>query len=276
MEHGHGHHLDDASVADLLDLDAEVLGAYLDELTDWVRGHVAATPRSIIDIGAGTGAGTVALARRFDQAHLIAIDRSQTMLNRLHTAAEAQGIATRLRTVRADLDTAWPETGTADLAWAASSLHHVADPDRVLADVHAALNPGGLLVVVEMDAMPRFLPEDLGIGRPDLEERCRQAAADNGWNVWPNWTDHLKRVGFAAVEQRTLDLDVHPVPPAANRYAHQVLNGMRSRLADRLQPDDIAVLDQLLDPGSDEFVLHRRDLRVRSTRTAWAARRGSA
>ena len=153
--HDHGSGSEDASVADILDLDAEVLGAYLDELTAWTAGHVAPAPapRTIVDIGAGTGTGTLALARRFAAAELIAIDRSPTMLERLRAAAASRGIAGRLRTVQADLDAAWPqEAGAADLAWASSSLHHLADPDRVLADVHAALNPGGLLVVVEMDA----------------------------------------------------------------------------------------------------------------------------
>ncbi|MEU6034278.1 hypothetical protein ABZ801_02605 [Actinomadura sp. NPDC047616] len=46
---------------------------------------------------------------------------------------------------------------------AASSLYHVADPDRMLGDVHAALRPGGLLVVIEMDALPRFLPDGAGL-----------------------------------------------------------------------------------------------------------------
>ena len=263
-------HNSDASVAAVLDLDAQVVGPYLDELTAWAAGHTNAAPHSIIDIGAGTGSGTLALASRFPSAALTAIDRSPTMLDRLRDAAAAHGVAGRLRTVQADLDAEWPSVATADLAWASSSLHHVADPGRVLADVHTALNPGGLLVVVEMDAMPRFLPEGV---HPGLEERCREAAAREGWNAWPNWTGHLERAGFAVAEERTFAIDVSPAPPAANRYAHRVLSGMRNRLADRLCADDLAALDRLLDPGDEEFVLRRTDLVVRGARTAWAAHR---
>ena len=267
---GMDHHHADASVADILDLDAEVVGSYLDELTAWARSHTEAAPRTIVDVGAGTGTGTLALARRFEVAELIAIDHSPTMLERLQSTAAAHGIAGRLRTVQADLDVGWPPIGTADLAWASSSLHHVADPDRVLTDIHTALNPGGLLVVVEMDAMPRFLPEDV---HPGLEDRCRAVAAGNGWNAWPNWTGHLERAGFTVTEERVFDIDVRPAPPAANGYAHRVMSGMRSRLGEQLSADDRADLDRLLDPDDEEFVLRRGDLVVRGARTAWAAKR---
>ncbi|ACU74671.1 Methyltransferase type 11 [Catenulispora acidiphila DSM 44928] len=257
-------------MADVLDLDAEVVGAYLDELTAWARSHTKTAPHTIVDIGAGTGSGTFALARRFEAAEVIAIDQSPTMLDRLQSAAASRGVAGRLRTVQADLDAGWPAIGTADLAWAASSLHHVADPDRVLADVHAALNPGGLLVVVEMDAMPRFLPEGV---YPGLEQRCRAIADGNGWNSWPNWTSHLERAGFTVAEEQVFDIDVRPAPPAANRYAHRVMSGMRNRLAEQLSPEDLAAMDRLLDPENEESVLRRGDLAVRSVRTAWAAQR---
>jgi ubiquinone/menaquinone biosynthesis C-methylase UbiE len=270
-DHDHHNHESDASVADILDLDAEVVGAYLDELTSWARGHAKGDVQSIIDVGAGTGTGILALARRFETAELIAIDRSPAMLERLRAAAGSHGVAGRLRTVQADLDTAWPqEAGAADLAWASSSLHHVADPDRVLADVHAALNPGGLLVVVEMDGMPRFLPDGV---HPGLEGRLRQIAADNGWNAWPNWTGHLERAGFTVAEERVFDISVSPAPPAANRLAHRIMTGMHSRLAEQLSAADLAALERLLEPGDEEFVLGRGDLVVRGVRTAWAARR---
>ena len=274
---GHGHHqhaahdaASDATMADILDLDAEVVGPYLDDLTAWAATHTRAEPRTVLDVGAGTGTGTLALARRFTSAELVAIDRSPTMLDRLRSAAAAHGLAGRLRTAEADLDAGWPEVGTADLAWASSSLHHIAEPGRVLADVRAALNPGGLLVVVEMDGMPRFLPDGV---YPGLEERCRKAAAANGWNAWPNWTGHLERAGFTVAEERVFNLDIHPAPPAANRLALRITGGMRERLADHLSAEDRADLDRLLDPDGPEFLLRRGDLVVRGARTTWAAHR---
>ncbi|WP_206024561.1 class I SAM-dependent methyltransferase [Rhodococcus sp. 14C212] len=270
---GHPHTQHEAGLADLLDLDAEVLGAYLDEVIAWAEQHAPQRPRTIVDVGAGTGTGSSALGRRFPTAEIVAVDRSASMLDRIRTAAAEHGTPGRLRVVLADLDVAWPSIGTVDVAWAASSLHEVADPDRVLRDLHAALNPGGLLVIVEMDELPRFLPDDVGQGRPGLERRCHEALAHAGWNAHPDWRTHLERAGFEVVDQRSFTVEAAPAPPSAARYAHAYLSRIRAALDGRLATDDLETLDALLTPGSPDGLLHRSDLSVRGSRTAWAARR---
>jgi ubiquinone/menaquinone biosynthesis C-methylase UbiE len=270
---GGGVHHDEAGVADLLDLDAEVLGSYLDEVTDWVRRHAAEAPRTVADVGAGTGTGTLALARRFGAAEVVAIDQSGVMLDRLRAAARGQGLDDRLRVVQADLDVAWPQIGAVDLAWAASSLHHIKDPDRLIGEVYAALNPRGLLAVIEMDALPRFLPDDIGLGRSGLEARCHEAVAQANWNAHPDWRSHLERAGFEIAAQRSFTIEVSPAPPSTGRYAHAYLSRIRSALAGRLAADDLNTLDRLLADHAPESLLNRRDLTVRGSRTAWAARR---
>lgn len=273
QHHGSGQAHHEAGLAELLDLDAEVLGPYLDEVTAWVGQYAPDVPRTVVDLGAGTGTGSLALARRFHSAAVVAVDRSALMLDRLRTAARGQGLADRLRVVQADLDVAWPEVGAVDVVWAASSLHEVADPDRVFRDVHAALNPGGLLVVIEMDDLPRFLPDDVGLGRPGLESRCHEALAQANWNSHPDWRPHLAAAGFEVAAQRTFTVDASPAPPSTGRYAHAYLRRIRSFLDGRLAADDLGTLDHLLAGDHPDALLHRRDLTVRGSRTAWAARR---
>ncbi len=278
-QHSHHHprggqaHHDEAGLADLLDLDAEVLGPYLDGLTEWVERHAPDVPHKVVDVGAGTGTGSLALTRRFRAAELVAIDKSAFMLDRVRTAAREQGLDDRLRVVQADLDVAWPEVGAVDIVWAASSLHEFADPDRVLRDVYAAMNPGGLLVVVEMDALPRFLPDYIGLGRPGLESRCHEGVAQANWNSHPNWRPHLEQAGFEIAAQRSFSIEVDPAPPNTGRYAHAYLRRVRSALDDRLAADDLTTLDRLLTDDNPDALLRRRDLTVRGSRTAWAARR---
>lgn len=226
-----------------------------------------------MDVGAGTGTGTFALARRFPHAQLVAVDSSAGMLTRLRSAAFSQGLAARVRTVEADVDEQWPDVGAIDLAWAASSLHHLQHPDRVLVGVRRALEPGGLLVVVEMDGLPRFLPHDLGLGRPGLEDRYREATAQAGWNAHPDWGPHLQDAGLELLEQRAFTYVLDPAPMSAHRYARRVFGNVRSGLVDRLSADDLRTIDHLLDDDAPGSLKQRRDLVVRSTRTAWAARR---
>ncbi|TQS24592.1 trans-aconitate 2-methyltransferase [Microbispora sp. KK1-11] len=275
MTHAHHHHPhhDEPGHAEVLDLDARVFGAHLDDLIEWVRRHAPETPRRIADVGAGTGAGALALARRFPTAEIVAIDQSPAMLDRVRAAAHAQGLDDRLRAVQADLDAGWPAIGAVDVVWAASSLHHVADPDRVLGDIHAALTPGGLLAVVEMDTLPRFLPDDIGVGRPGLEARCHEAAARAGWNAHPDWRPHLERAGFEMAGQHTLAVEASPAPPDSGRYAHAMLSRFRSAFDGRLSDNDLGALDHLLARDHPGALLNRPDLTVRGSRTVWAARR---
>lgn len=266
-------HDHEAGLAELLDVDAEVLRSYMNDLTEWVSGYTPDAPRTIIDIGAGTGTGSIALAARFSSAEVLAIDRSTSMLERVQAAAGDRGLAERIRTVQADVDVAWPEVGVVDVAWAASSLHEFADPDRVLRDVYATLNPGGLLVVIEMDTLPRFLPDDIGLGRPGLETRCHEVLAQAGGNAHPNWRPYLERAGFEIVEERRFAIALNPVPPGTERYADVHLRRIRPALTGKLASDDLNTLDQLLDGGNPAALVNRTDLTVVGSRTAWAARR---
>ena len=281
--HHHQHHsateTDPAAMAELLDLDAEVLHSYLSEVIDWVHGLAAGLPRRrVLDLGSGTGTGALALAQRFEGAEVIAVDRSAPLLDRLTGKARDLGVADRVRTIQADLDVGWPATGAVDLAWASASLHHMADPDLVLAWMFAAMHPGGLLAVAEMDSFPRFLPDDLALGRPGLEERCHAAVAEGLAGELPHlgsdWGPRLSEAGFAVEAERRFAIDLTPpLPASAGRYAQASLRRLRSGLDGRMSPDDLAALDTLIDSDGPDGVLRRGDLTVRAARTVWVARR---
>lgn len=279
--HGAGHDSgahaghDSAGLAELLDLDAAVLQSYWAEVTAWVRRLGAGTPRRrILDLGAGTGTGTIALAQRFGSAHVVALDVSEEMLARVRVKALDLGLAERVRTVQADLDTSWPELDPVDLVWASMSLHEMADPDRVLEAVRAVLRPGGLLAVAEMDDHLRFLPDDIGIGHPGFEARCLAVVAETSAHTVPfgtDWAPRLERAGFGVVDTRTFDLE-QTAPPlgATGRYAHGWYQRVRSAAASGLSAEDRSTLDTLLGTGP-AGLLRRDDLHVRGTRTAWVA-----
>jgi SAM-dependent methyltransferase len=269
----------EAAMAELLDLDAEVLHSYLSEVTAWIHEMTADLPsRRILDLGSGTGTGAFALLQRFEGTEVIALDISAQLLSHLRDKARVLGVADRVRTVEADLDAAWPAIDTVDLVWASSSLHHMADPDRVLTEVFAALRPGGLLVVVEMDSFPRFLPDDLGLGRPGLEARCHAALAEGRAAELPHlgsdWGARLSQAGFTIEAERPFAIDLTPpLPASTGRYAEASLRRIRSSLDGRMSAGDLAALDTLLDSDRPDGVLQRDDLTVRTARTVWVARR---
>jgi ubiquinone/menaquinone biosynthesis C-methylase UbiE len=169
-------------------------------VTDWIAHDVARDPErrprlqqmlemapfpraaaiEVLDVGAGYGAVSEEVLKRFPNARVTLQDYSQPML------AEAQRRlaphAARLTYVTADLtDPAWPQAvgSPFDLAVSAIALHNLRDPAKIFAcyrAIHDLLRPDG-----------RFLDYDLFF-----------AGAEGH-------IAELKKVGFASVECAWVD-----------------------------------------------------------------------
>ncbi|GAA2295355.1 methyltransferase domain-containing protein [Streptomyces kunmingensis] len=276
--HSHGSDPGD-DLAQILDLDAELFAPYLAATTRRIADLSKGGVRHIVDLGAGTGAGTFALLERFPDARVTAVDSSAAMLEQLTRAAAAKDVAARVRPLQADAGASLPGIGDADLVWASASLHHLDDPAAALAAVFAALRPGGLLAVAELDGMPRFLPDDAVPDRVGLEARCRAALAglhaEQVPHLGSDWAAALTGAGFAIEHERTEELRVDadtPLPESAGRYAYLTLRRIREAVDGLVDAADLVAFDALLDGGAQD-VRHRADLVVRSTRELYIARR---
>ena len=264
-------------LADLLDLDAEVMSEQLHAVRTDIETLADSPVRSILDLGAGTGSGSFGLLRHFTDAHVLAIDASEEMLERLRRSAQQLGLSDRVSTVCADLDQTVPGPGGADLAWASASLHHLADPDRTLAQLAAAIRPGGLLVVIELAGLPRFVPDHAPGGAVESRAHALLAAdrAADMPTMGSDWGPRLTRAGLVVELDRTILVDHTPSTPAVGAYAAATLTRIRERVADRLDPTDRGSLDALLAGGTSD-VRRRTDLRVSTERRLWIARRPAA
>lgn len=102
------------------------------------------------DLGAGTGAFTLALAELVGPGgEVIAVDRDRGALRDLEHAVRAGGAV--VRTLAGDF-TKPIDLASLDGIVMANSLHFVKDKAPVLALVHHMLKPSGRLVLVEYDA----------------------------------------------------------------------------------------------------------------------------
>lgn len=256
----------------MIELDTVVHGDFLMGATAWLESLTVGTDVvRILDVGAGTGAGAIALAERFPAADVVAIDISPAMLERVRVHADARGFAPRISTERVDIATDSWELGAFDLAWASASLHEAVDPDQAFRNLHSALRPGGLLVVVEMDDPPRMLPADLA----DFEERLHVAfaLARQGNAYGPDWTSALARSGFALESRRTFTIDeTADGRGPAGEFATLFLSRLASACAAHLSNADQHALAVLLGDGPGGL-RHRSDLRIRGARSVWIARR---
>jgi SAM-dependent methyltransferase len=282
--HDHGAHdhggseANEAALAELLDLDGEVLQGYLSELTGWIAATADGPVARIVDLGSGTGTGTFALARRFPGAHVTAVDLDAGRLDRLTGRARELGLADRISTVPADLDQPWPDLAPADLVWASMSLHHVADPDQTLARILGLLRPGGSVVIAEttaLESFPRFLPDGAADGIEDrVHQLLARLLAEQVPEMGTDWPSRLTRAGFTVAAERVFNVALTaPLPAGARRYAQLSLDRIRAGLADRLDPADLKTIEVLMAADGPDSLQHRDDLTVRATRLASLGRR---
>ncbi|UQX86845.1 methyltransferase domain-containing protein [Jatrophihabitans telluris] len=289
----HGHAEDDAALVHLLDLDGSVLAEYWSSALDWVGEFISSSTggwQRIVDLGAGSGNGALGLAQRHTDAEIVAIDSSADMLQHLRAKASALGLAERISTLHADLDAGWPVIGPVDLTWASMAMHHLQNPDRLLAEVLGGTTSGGLFAIAEFDQPLRFLAGELSaVGVADtslsgMEERVlaalgRQHAQDLP-HLGSNWSARLTSAGFQVLGERTFAIDLRPPYPAGTaEYARLWLRRLAAGPGTSLENGDRAALAALIEgeghragDGLDELA-NRGGLNIRGVRTVTVGRR---
>jgi len=96
------------------------------------------SPRSIVDLGCGTGSLTHLLADRFNDANVVGLDNSQDMLDQ----TESDSIEWRCEDIGA-----WHPESQMDLIYSNAALHWLVDHDQLFPRLLESLSPGGVLAV---------------------------------------------------------------------------------------------------------------------------------
>lgn len=281
--HGHSHgdtHMDFAELLPLLVQEAELFTPAYVEAARWLRDQ-RPEPGLVVDAGSGPGVISCLLAETFPDARVVAVDGAEPLLAEARARAARLGVADRFSTVKAELqdgigDLEYP----ADLLWASRSLHHVGDQRAALAGFVRALAPGGTLALLEGGLPTRFLPRDIGVGRPGLQARVD--AVHDEWftrmrdelpgavSETEDWPALLTAVGLRHTATRTFLVDLPaPLSEEARAFVLTSLARRREGLADGLAPEDLATLDRLLDPDDKASVHHRTDTFVLTALTVY-------
>ncbi|MCX4766229.1 methyltransferase [Streptomyces sp. NBC_01275] len=282
--HGHGHHtdIDWAAMAPHLESQAELFTPLYERALSWL-GKEVTEPGLIVDVGSGPGVVSCLIAESFPGARVMAVDGSEPLLQRARERAARLGYGDRFGTLTGELPGVLDELEyPADLLWASRSLHHLGDQRAALAAFAERLAPGGTLAIMEGGLPSRFLPRDLGLGRPGLEARIDALEAEwfarmradlpgsvEGAEDWPAL---LAGAGLKPTRTRSFLLDLPaPASDRARAYIAASLSRLRDVFGDVLDPDDRAVLDRLLDPQDEAGVHRRQDVFVLAAHTVHAA-----
>ena len=183
----------------------EMLGAIMDCLVD---GAV-----DVLELGCGTGALTLRLARRYPSAAITAIDAAPEMLAIARDRLDGAGAAGRvtLRTgLFEDLELG---TGSYDLIATNMALHHIERKQSFYTALRAALRPGGLLVLGDevQGALPHieerfwngwldFARRPGGLAEAEIEEIISHVDQLDHYETLPRQLDLLRTAGFEVID----------------------------------------------------------------------------
>lgn len=190
------------------------------EAFDEIRRSVVTASRvtnadRIVDLGAGTGFVTLALAP--DAAHVLAVDLSAVMLDALVGEAKTRSIA-NVDILRADLSTLELAPNSVDLIVTSYALHHLKDSEKAALINRAVvwLRPGGRIVIADMMFGRGGSSADRAIIWQKVRALLRKGPG-GAWRVAKNilrfglrigtelpasptfWCDTLRSAGFAEV-----------------------------------------------------------------------------
>ncbi|MET8810867.1 class I SAM-dependent methyltransferase [Streptomyces sp. NPDC004549] len=272
--HGHTHtDLDWAEQGPMLEAQAELYTPAYEQAIAWLAEAVPA-PELIVDAGSGPGVVACLFAEAFPQAHVVAVDGAAPLLERARARAEQRGLGDRFSTLTGELpDVLEKLDRPVDLLWASRSLHHLGDQQAALTTFGEHLAPGGTLALLEGGLPARFLPRDIGIGRPGLQSRLTaleeewfgrmRAGLSGAVSETEDWRALLTAAGLRPTRTRSFLLDL-PAPATHEARAHvaTTLTRLRDAAPDDLTPEDRTTLDRLLNPTDPAGVHHRPDVFV--------------
>lgn len=281
---GHGHHHGRASLGDfdwnaaaeMIDVEARAFGPYPVE----ALGPLGLSPAQVLDVGSGTGWAAVEFARMWPNAEVIAVDGARALLDHAERSARDAGLA--LTTIEAQFPEDLSTLPEADLIWSAQAVHHVGDQLDALRRLALRVRPGGTIAIVEGGLSPRWLPRDIGIGRPGLQARLDTAVSDGFENMRADlpgtirtvedWPALLRQAGLVDTRTSNVLID-RPATDDVRAWLRHRLERTRAGMTDTLDADDLATLDRLIDPTDPEGIDLRSDLFLLAVKSVHIGRR---
>jgi len=123
----------------------------------------AASPESFVEIGVGTGFWALPIAEHYPKCRVTGLDICDEMLAIFKKNAAARKLSNVAAALCDESKTSMPAC-SADAVLVANVYHELAEPEKMLAEIHRILRPGGALIVVDWKS------EETPKG-PPLEER---------------------------------------------------------------------------------------------------------
>ena len=172
----------------------------------WERARIGAGSR-VLDVGCGPGYASADLAHLVGASGMVlGVDESAPFVGAARRRAEVLGLpqATFVTSDVRDLEGAGVQPGSFDVVWARWVLCFVPDPEPVMRGIHAALRPGGRLVIHDY-----FNWQAMRIAPESEAYKAAMRAADRAWAASKSDPDVVatllpmaRRLGFEEIDMR--------------------------------------------------------------------------
>lgn len=252
---------------------------------------------TVLDVGCGAGGMSVALVEALSArggGTVVLVDAVPELLDAATVAARSAATygtdmttaSVRVRPVLADLaaERAVEIAGPAQLVWASNVVHHLPDQRAAVLGLIEAVAPGGWVALAEGGLSAKFLPYDLGVGEPGLQDRLSAARAQWFVRMRENTADSVRMSGgwnLVFSEGGLVDVTAfsylidHPAPPkqAVRDWAVSQLKWYDEVAGDVLHPADRRTVKRLLDPQDQAFLGLRDDVFLLTANTVHLGRK---
>jgi ubiquinone/menaquinone biosynthesis C-methylase UbiE len=268
--HGHGHgHEHGFNAESLRNNDLLYADVYRQAIT-WLEIPANA---SVMEAGCGAGGFTELLTDAIAPAGgtVTAFDESVEMIDATRELIERGAHGASVRYQQGDISALPFEGGSFDLVWSSRTIHHLADQLAAVKGLAGTLRSGGKLALREGNIRTRFLPDDIGLGAPGLEDRLDVAfhrwfssnVRGDGVRYPYGWTHMLAEAGLGEVTARTFMLEA--LPPFSDVAVSYMGRHLRRWIENDerkayLDDGDAEILAELTNPASEHWVFKRPDL----------------
>lgn len=109
-----------------------------------------------LDVGAGTGWISIGVAECIPGAEIYAVDLSDNMLAVAGENAMKRGVADRITFLKSDAKRLPLPTGSFDVVFSHNMMHHVPEPNAMLAEMKRVLKPGGGFFLRDLKRLTDF------------------------------------------------------------------------------------------------------------------------
>lgn len=283
----HQHAFDWAEHLTRLERGEQLYAPIFDQAITWLRElRGSARVNRVLDVGSGAGVVSVLLARAFPEAEVVAVDGAPALLEAVAARAERVGITQQVHILHASLPEDADSLPEADLIWASDALHHVGDQRAAIDLLRRRLTPAGVLAVSEGGLPARYLPMEIGLGRPGLQARLDVASADGfaamraalpgAVAAIDDWPGMLRASGLQQVASRSFLLDIpSPLSSEARAFVTGEFAVASNWLREQLDPTDLDTIARLVDHDDPHGLMRRPDVFMLAAKTVHVGLRGS-